>query len=135
MARSSIRIRAILFVAAVSLVMALHGTFACCLKWNEPQSHFKGVSFQGYVFHVENFGEIDLGEGLKLPLRAIFRSEINAASPYAGQGWDIPLLESHIVQINDREFRMVEPTVWFRLFWRDGKDPSLLHGQNGWKRA
>ena len=91
------------------------------------------MSFQGYVFHVEPLGEIDLGNGLVLPLRAIFRSESNASSPYIGQGWDIPLLESHIVQIDDREFRMVEPTGWFRLFWRDGKDPALLHGQNGWK--
>ena len=24
---------------------------------------------------------------------------------------------------------MVEPTGWFRLFWRDEKDPSVLHGQ------
>ncbi len=125
------KMRVILF-AAVSLV-ASPAAFACGLNWDTPQSHFQGVSFQGYVFHAEPLGEVDLGNGLVLPLRVIFRSESNASSPYVGQGWDIPLLESHIVQINEREFRMVEPTGWFRLFWRDGKNPSLLHGQNGWK--
>ncbi|HEY5811999.1 MAG TPA: RHS repeat domain-containing protein [Terrimicrobiaceae bacterium] len=103
------------------------------MNWDEPQSHFKGVSFQGYVFAVEDFGEIDMGEGLKLPLRGIFRSESSAISPYAGAGWDIPLLESHIVQIDEGWFRMVEPTGWFRLFWRDDKHPTVLNGQGGWK--
>ena len=126
------KMRAIL-CAALSCVVASPAAFACGLNWDAPQSHFPGVSFQGYVFHVESLGEMDLGDGLVLPLRAIFRSESNASSPYVGQGWDIPLLESHIVQINEHEFRMVEPTGWFRLFWRDGKDPTLLHGQNGWK--
>ena len=115
------------------VAVAQHSVFACGLNWNEPQSHFQGVSFQGYVFQVERLGEVDLGDGLNLPLWAIFRSESNISSPYVGQGWDIPLLESRIVQIDDIWFRMIEPTGWFRLFWRDEKDPTLIHGQGSWK--
>ena len=139
MARSTTRhrhgiIHAVLVATAVLCVaVAQHSAFACGLNWNEPQSHFQGVSFQGYVFHVEDFGKIDLGKELQLPLRVIFRSESNASSPYVGQGWDIPLLESHIVQIDDRWFKMIEPTGLPRLFWRDEKDPTFIHGQGGWK--
>lgn len=106
---------------------------ACGLHWNEPQSHFAGVSDQGYVFLVERLGEANGGSGLTLPLFAIFRSESVAESPYAGSGWFIPLLESHIVQLDERWFRVVQPTGWYRLFWRDDKNPNLLHGQNGWE--
>ena len=73
MARSIKRIRTVpsLFArVTVDLVIVQQVAFGCGLNWNEPQSHFQGVSFQGYVFHVENLGEIDLGQGLKLPLRA-----------------------------------------------------------------
>ncbi len=45
----------------------------------------------------------------------------------------VPLLESHIVQLDERWFRVVEPTGWYRYFWRDEKDPTVLHGQNNWK--
>jgi len=106
---------------------------ACGLNWSEPKSHFEGVSFQGYVFLVEPLGQIELRDGRKLPVRAIFRSESNATSPYLGHGWELPMLESHIVQLDERWFRVVEPTGWYRLFWRDEKDPTVLHGQGNWK--
>ena len=103
------------------------------MNWNEPKSHFEGVSFQGYVFLVEPLGEVELRDGRKLPLRAIFRSESNLVSPYLGHGWELPLLESHMVALDERWFRVVEPTGWYRLFWRDEKDPAVLHGQGNWK--
>jgi len=106
---------------------------ACGLNWSEPKSHFEGVSFQGYVFLVEPLGQIELRDGRKLPVRAIFRSESNATSPFLGHGWELPILESHIVQMDERWFRVVEPTGWYRLFWRDEKDPTILHGQGNWK--
>lgn len=105
----------------------------CGLNWLEPKSHFDGVSNQGYVFLVETLGDITLRDGKALPMRAIFRSESNTASPYLGHGWELPLLESHIVQLDERWFRVVEPTGWYRFFWRDAKDPTVLHGQNNWK--
>ena len=114
--------------------MGLHsGASACGLNWSEPKSYFEGVSFQGYVFLVETLGEVELRDGKKLPIRAIFRSESNSTSPYLGHGWELPILESYIVQMDDRWFRVVEPTGWYRLFWRDEKDPTVLHGQGNWK--
>ncbi len=106
---------------------------ACGLNWSQPKSHFEGVSFQGYVFLVESLGDIVLKDGKKLPVWALFRSESNTTSPYLGHGWELPLLESRIVQLDERWFRVVEPTGWYRYFWRDEKDPTVLHGQNNWK--
>lgn len=118
--------------------VALLGSFcgsgmACGLNWSEPRSHFEGVSCYGHVFLVEPLGEIEIKDGKKLPVRAIFRSESNAISPYLGHGWELSLLESHIVQIDEKWFRVTEPTGWYRYFWRDDKDPSILHGQGNWK--
>ncbi len=106
---------------------------ACGLNWSQPKSHFEGVSFQGYVFLVESLGDIVLKDGKKLPVWALFCSESNTTSPYLGHGWELPLLESRIVQLDERWFRVVEPTGWYRYFWRDEKDPTVLHGQNNWK--
>jgi len=123
-----------LVLGAVLFALApVGGLFACGINWAQPKSHFEGVSFQGYVFLVEEMGNIELKSGQKLPLRAIFRSESNQTSPYVGNGWEIPLLESQIVQMDERFFRLVEPSGWFRLFWRDEKDPAVLHGQGNWK--
>jgi len=122
------------FLAAVGLVMGSRFVAqGCGLNWDEPKSHFEGVSFQGYVFLVEPLGEMELKDGRKLPLRALFRSESNLISPYLGHGWELPLLESHIVALDQRWFRVVEPTGWYRFFWRDEKDPAVLHGQGNWK--
>jgi len=107
--------------------------YSCGIDWAVPKSHFEGVSSQGYVFLVKELGSIKLASGTDLPLRAIFRSESNLSSPFIGHGWEIPLLESRVVQKNERFFRVVEPSGWFRLFWRDDKDPSILHGQGNWK--
>ena len=119
--------------AAALLGSACGSASACGLDWSEPKSHFEGVSNYGQVFLVETLGEIGIRDGKKLPVRAIFRSESNATSPYVGHGWELPLLESHIVQIDEKWFRVLEPTGWYRLFWRDDKDPTILHGQSGWK--
>ena len=119
--------------AAALLGSACGSASACGLDWSEPKSHFEGVSNYGQVFLVETLGEIGIRDGKKLPVRAIFRSESNATSPYVGHGWELPLLESHIVQLDEKWFRVLEPTGWYRLFWRDDKDPTILHGQSGWK--
>ena len=126
-------IRTTRLVAFLMQGLFLGSGFCCGLDWSEPKSHFEGVSFQGYVFLVEPLGEVELRDGRKLPLRAIFRSENNLVSPYLGRGWELPIFESHIVQMDERWFRVVEPTGWYRLFWRDEKDPAVLHGQGNWK--
>lgn len=122
-----------LIATAYLLFVVADNSSACGLNWSEPRSYFEGVSFQGYVFVVEPLCQIELRDGRKLPVRAIFRSESNATSPYLGYGWELPILESYIVQLDDRWFRVVEPTGWYRFFWRDEKDPNVLHGQGNWK--
>lgn len=106
----------------------------CGLGWsNPPHSHFNGVDSQGYVALVDTLGAIRLGDGVRIPLIARFKSGRNHMSPYAGSGWDIPLLESRLIQVEENLFRCEQPDGWMRMFWRDAKEPSLLHGQGGWK--
>jgi len=118
----------LVFVASCSDMVV-----ACGLNWNAPHSHFDGVGSKGNVLHTEEMGEINIGSGVKLPLRAIFRSDNSAVSPYVGYGWEVPLLESRIIQLDEQWFQVTEPTGWYRLFWRDKKHPDILHGQNSWK--
>lgn len=101
---------------------------ACGILWNSPRSHFEGLDAQARVFLVEKIGELDLGGGLKLPIQALFKSGWAGNSPYLGTGWQLPLLESNIVQIDDRTFIMRQPGGWYRTFYRTKGSPEILDG-------
>ncbi|MEI9896999.1 MAG: hypothetical protein WDN28_24855 [Chthoniobacter sp.] len=70
---------------------------------------------------------------MKLPLIINFRSNRESVSPYLGQGWMLPLLESNIIQTGENEFLMVEPDGLNRSFGRVKAKSSELNGQGGWK--
>lgn len=105
---------------------------ACVSAFSMPQSHFEGVDYQGYVFHVEKIGYLQMSSDVKLPMYLTFSSRRETVSPYVGYGWEIPLLESKIVQLDENNFRLDQPDGWFRPFWRDIKNPTLLHA-SGWE--
>ena len=48
------------------------GVRACGINWTLPQSHFDGVDEQGRVNYTEKIGDLDLGEGLVIPLYILF---------------------------------------------------------------
>ena len=73
---------------------------ACGLRMDKPHAHFDGADEQGHVLFAETLGNLDLGENLTLPIYAVFQSNWQSSSPYLGQGWMLPLLESKIVQID-----------------------------------
>lgn len=106
---------------------------ACGLSWEKPESHFDGVDYEGDVYLVERLGQLDAGRGLVLPIYAAFESAGHRVSPYLGSGWELPLLEAHMIQLDENTFRLNQPNGRFRLFWRDRKIPAVLNGQGGWK--
>src|ERR1035437_4278891 len=75
-------------------------TFACGLNWSEPVSHFENVDYQGNVHIVRKLGEVE-----KLPIYLIFNSSYGN-SPYAGSGFEIPILESRMWQVDENRFQM-----------------------------
>lgn len=105
---------------------------ACGINWVSPFSHFDGMDGGGRFAIIEKPSELRLATGT-IPIFFIFGSENQSASPYLGAGWTIPLLEAKIYQIDENTFRMNQPDGWYRLFWRDSKNPSVLNGQGNWK--
>ena len=118
---------------ALGLGLVVNGAYACGINWNLPKNHFDGVNEFGFVSIWENIGKIDTGDGLVLPLNINFRSDRNTSSSTLGAGWHLALLDSNIVQVDERTFMMFDPAGPFRLFWRDEKRPNILGGQGGWK--
>ena len=118
---------------ALALGLIVHGAQGCGIDWSLPKNHFDGVNEFGCVSVWENIGNIDIGDGLVLPLNINFRSDRTTSSSTLGSGWILALLDSNIIQVDERTFMMYDPAGPFRLFWRDSKNPSILSGQAGWK--
>lgn len=130
-----------LFLSGLAVVAANFATLvplarACGVVWAVPVNHFDGVNEQGYVSIWEEVEEVDFGklngESLKLPLIINFRSNRASNSPYLGNGWMLALLESHIHQVDENRFILVQPNGLQRWFWRGKPTESTLRGQGGW---
>lgn len=126
--------RMFLFGGVLSLVAALSATrsIGCGLDWTEPQNHFDGVDERGNLSYWEKIGDLDLGKDLKIPLVMGFNSARNTSSPYLGDGWLLALLDSNIVQIDEKRFMMVQPDGWITRFGRKQASDTTLSGQKGW---
>jgi hypothetical protein len=111
---------------SIAILLLPLKAMACGLDWSEPVSHFENVDFQGNVHIVRKLGEIE-----KLPIYLIFNSSYGM-SPYAGSGFEIPLLESRMWQVDENRFQMKAPSGWLWIFQRT-KMPSVLEGNAGWK--
>jgi hypothetical protein len=84
------------------------------------------VDKDGYVNPIISLGDINFGEGLTLPLVLNFSSAIRPPSPEFGQGWDCPLFEAKIFDVQQGQKRM--ETL-------GGKDRYLVYNQrtDSWK--
>ncbi len=103
---------------------------ACGIDWSSPSGHFEGVDYQGHVHLVQRFGEIT-GKSEKFPLNIIFNSSYGI-SPYGGAGFEIPLLEAKMYQVDENTFLLKNPAGWLWPFVRT-KDKNILDGTAGWK--
>jgi len=105
----------------------------CGLDWSAPRNHFDGLDEQGHVMFVDSLGNLALQDGTTLPLYTMFKSSWTNSSPYLGQGWMLPLLDSRIVQVDDNAFQLWMPNGRYQYLGRDAGNPNLLNGQSGWK--
>ena len=122
-----------LVILATILGMVSAPARACGLSWEKPHTHFDGTDEQGHVLFVDSLGDLTLGDGLKFPIFAMFNSNWKSSSPYLGQGWMLPLLESKIVQIDDNTFQLWQPDGSYQFMGRNKPTDTILNGQGGWK--
>jgi hypothetical protein len=104
---------------------------ACGMDWTIPTNHFSGVNGKGYVAFWEKIGNLDFGDGLKVPLIIGFNSSRSSSSPYLGYGWTLALLESHLVQVNNNLFLMTLPNGFNVRLNRKSDTDSTLSGEGG----
>lgn len=119
-------------VAAMAALLPLQG-FGCGVEWKVPKDHFDGVNEYGYVSYWDKIGDLELGEGLSIPLVIGFQSDREWSSPYLGYGWILPLFDSNLVQTGENSFEMIAPDGYTVPLGRDGKKPTILAGPKGWK--
>ena len=123
----SILCLALLLFFSVSQFGYSHG-----IGWSIPKGHFDGVDNQGNVLLVFGLGEIELAQGRQLPFFAVFNSESENRSPFAGYGWNIPLVDSRIVQMDENLFCVFQPDGFQRIFRRDKEKVNILNSFGGW---
>jgi hypothetical protein len=126
------RLLEFVFVATVVLLIVTSNSRGCGIDWDIPRNHFDGVNEWGQLAYWHQAGEIDVGDGLKLPLILGF-NPTRKASAYLGKGWIVPLLESNIVQIDERRFVVTQPDGTIRRFGRRSPNDAILVGEGGWK--
>ena len=97
-----------------------------------PKNHFDGINEQGNLSYWEKIGDLDIGDGVNFPLIVGFSSGRASSSPYLGDGWILPLLESSIVQVDTKRFLMVLPDGLKVRFRRKDETAITLTGQGGW---
>jgi hypothetical protein len=109
-----------IFQPILALLLPLKA-MACGLDWSPPVSHFENVDSQGNVHIVRKLSEVG-----DLPIYLIFNSSYSV-SPYAGSGFEIPLLESKICQVDENRFLMKSPSGRPLILQRT-KIPEILNG-------
>lgn len=115
---------------AISWILSNYAQ-GCGISWDEPNSHYANVDFQGHVHIVQKIGELNIGGGHQpLPIYTIFNSSYGS-SPYAG-ALELPILESKIIQLDENTFVIRSPSGWMLPFIRT-KDPNVLDGPGGMK--
>jgi hypothetical protein len=101
----------------------------------QPRWHFEGLDNKGNVFFVEKLGEIPLSATASIPINLIFSSKYSKPSSYVGAGWELPLLETRVVQTDEFNFLLKQPDGIEQVFWRDRKNPEILKSWGGWQGA
>ena len=102
-----------------------------CGDFRMPSNHFEGVSSQGYVSVWKQLDTLDLGDA-SVPILLGTQTYRAIPSGELGSGWIMPLFDSGIVQRDESTFDMISPDGTMDFFYRDGTDPSILHGSSGW---
>ncbi len=118
-------------MAGVVFLAALHSAFACWINWNAPSNHFNGVNEMGEFSYWGDLGQLDLGGDMDIPLVIGFNPN-RGGNSWLGRGFIIPVLESNLVQIDERKFLLTQPEGTIRQFWRKTATDTVLVGQGNW---
>ena len=104
---------------------------ACGLNWHPPGTYFECCDASGYVLLTEKLGDLAIpGEEDAAPIWMWFSSKDTVPSPYMGL-WRIGILDMSLVQISEKQFRLLNPGGEETLLSYDRKK-NLLDGF-GWK--
>jgi hypothetical protein len=122
--------RSIGVAAVLGIALGVHGASGCG-DFRMPSNHFDGVSSQGYVSIWKQLDSLDLGDA-SVPILLGAQTYRAIPSGVLGSGWIMPLFDSGIVQRDENTFDMITPDGTMDFFYRDGIDPSILHGSSGW---
>lgn len=76
---------------------------------------FEGTDRYGNAFY-----KLELGELGRIPVYLCWTSDKEVRSPYLGEGWSIPFLESRIVPVSEKTLRMHQPDGFVRYFHKEG---------------
>jgi len=92
------------------------------------------VDNDGYVNPVIGLGNIAFGEGLTLPLTLNFSSTVRPPSPEFGQGWECPLFESKIYDVQ-KDLKQVELLGGRRIYlvYNQRTDTWKHYFSDSWK--
>jgi hypothetical protein len=115
---------------AIGVALGVRGALACG-DFRMPSNHFEGVSSQGYVSVWKQLDTLDLGDA-SVPILLGTQTYRAIPSGELGSGWIMPLFDSGIVQRDESTFDMISPDGTMDFFYRDGTDPSILHGSSRW---
>lgn len=123
-------IQSLCILAGVIGIASIKSLMACG-DFRMPSNHFEGVSSQGYVSVWKQLDALDLGD-TSVPILLGAQTYRAIPSGELGSGWIMPLFDSGIVQRDENTFDMITPDGTMDFFYRDGSDPSVLHGSSGW---
>ncbi|NJK92221.1 MAG: hypothetical protein HC904_10550 [Blastochloris sp.] len=81
-------------VLAVLPLLTVEPLVAAPVDLSAPSTTLGASNARGYLEIWREYGEVDFGQDLKLPLRAQFSSERQSESVCLGKGWWLPLTEA-----------------------------------------
>jgi YD repeat-containing protein len=84
-------------VAYVGLTLSLAlSAQAAPVDLSAPQNTLGAADMFGHLRILRELDNVDFGGGVELPLRVEFNSSEQTSSPYLGEGWSCPLVESNV---------------------------------------
>jgi len=94
--KKSIKLLALLSLSALAATSAVH---ALPLPLYPPSPNLEALDIDGTLLVVDDLREADFGDGLRLPVRWIYRSSDQSSNnPYGWAGFNLTVLESTAVK-------------------------------------
>lgn len=113
------------------LWLGVSSAFSNPVDLSAPMNSLGASNAYGYLQVYYDVEDIDWGDGLKIPLRYKFSSELRQPSPYLGQGFWMPMLESTCYLKRESMMRATLPCGKTMFLRRDRNQPNQFKTLNG----